>query len=121
MADQSHLLDAPAHDGDDQSTNQDCGEAICATEVPGRNGDYSHWSQRPGLDLDEGAYYRVPGAYLNKMYQLGVTNFNEASAKNTNKNDVLFTYSEAFWNGYGCAIANARDCVRHYPIDPEVQ
>lgn len=121
MADRSEVLDAPSHEGDHQSTNKDCGEAVCATEVSGCNGNYSHWTERPGLDLDDDTYYKVPGKYLNRMYRLGVDNFNEASANNTDKSDVLFTYSEAFWNGYGCAMASVRDCVRGHAIAHPMQ
>ena len=121
MADSSEVLDAPSHEGDHQSTDESCGEAVCSAEVSGCDGNYSHWSERPGLDLDNDTYYKVPGSYLNRMYRLGVDNFNEAAIKNTTRTDVLFTYSEAFWNGYGCAMASVRDCVRGHAIDPKVQ
>lgn len=117
MEDQSYVPFAPTDDGADQGTELDCGEAVCRDEVSGSQGSGSHWTSRPGQELEAKAFYKVQGAFLNHLYQSSVDHFNEANAYPTEP----FSYSQAFWNGYGCAIAGLRDIIREHPVDPEVQ
>jgi hypothetical protein len=69
--------------------------------------------------LDEGDYL-LTGTYINSLYIHAIRNFNEQSAK-WEEGTVPYTYAQAFWNGYGAAIAGVRDHARRFPADPTVQ
>lgn len=51
------------------------------------------------------------------MHRMAVDNFNNA----LNDKAEPFSYTQAFWNGYGSAVAGLRDFARDRPVDPEVQ
>jgi hypothetical protein len=120
MEDPSAIPSSSPNDGADQGSKQDCGEALCRSEVPGPSEGDCHWTSRPGCDLAPEKFYRVKGSCLNTLYRTAVTNFNR-TADRYEKESILFTYSEAFWNGYGCAIASVRDLARDFPLSSEVQ
>jgi hypothetical protein len=117
MEDQGHLPPASTDDGVDQSSNGDCGEAVCRDQVPGPQGSGGHWSSGPGTDLQDDTLYEVRGSTFNLMHRMAVDNFN----RSLNEPSEPFSYTQAFWNGYGCAIAGLRDFARHRPVDPTVQ
>lgn len=116
MEDQGDVLNAAANDGADQGSDQGSSEEVRANEVPRHDPSGGHWSGRPGAALKEEAWYRITGSYLNNLQTIAIDNFNRA-----NKDDGSFSYSQAFWNGYGCAISGLRDIIREYPVDPTVQ
>ena len=120
MEDPRSIPSSSPDDRADQGAQQDCGEALCRSEVPGPSEGDSHWTSRPGCDLTPEAFYRVKGSCLNTLYRTAIKNFNRTPDR-YDKDSILFTYSEAFWNGYGCAIASVRDLARDFPVDPEVQ
>jgi len=97
MEDQSYVPFAPTDDGVDQSSDSDCGEAVCADEVHRPQDGGGHWSSRPGSELPEKEWYRVRGSYLNTLIRMSIDNFNR---EHNDKAESL-SYSEAFWNGYG--------------------
>ena len=120
MEDLRDIRESSGDDGVDQGAHQGCGEALCASEVSGPDNGDRNWTSRPGSELNEETYYRIKGRSLNTLYRTAVTNFNRIPHR-YDKDSPDFTYSEAFWNGYGCAIACVRDAARDFAIDSEVQ
>jgi len=117
MEDQGHVSTSPPDDGVDQGANSDCGEAVCRDEVPGSQSSGGHWSSGPGTDLQDETFYKIRGHIFNLMHRMAVDNFNNA----LNDKAEPFSYTQAFWNGYGSAVAGLRDFARDRPVDPEVQ
>lgn len=117
MENQSHISPASPDDGADQGAERDCGEALCGNQVSGPQTSGSHWTSRPGAELEEETHYKIRGGFLNKMSSLAITNFNYAK----DDNEQPFSYARAFWNGYASAVASLQDFVRHNPVDPTVQ
>lgn len=69
--------------------------------------------------LEDGDY-RLSAQYINELYDHAIRNFNEQSTK-WQEGSFPYTYAQAFWNGYGAAIAGIRDCARQFPVDPTLQ
>jgi hypothetical protein len=80
--------------------------------------EYIHPKYLTTEPLPDG-YYRISGQYINDLYDHAIQNFNEQSAK-WEKGSYPYTYAQAFWNGYGAAMAGLRDCARQFPVDPQV-
>lgn len=119
MEDPRQVQGGSSPDGADQSAEQDGSPKVCTSQVHGANSGDGDWPRRPGCDLTEEAYYRIKGGSLNHLYRSAVTNFNHAG-EHHDKRSAVVTYTEAFWNGYACAIATVRDTARYNPIDSEV-
>ena len=80
---------------------------------------FSNGYHYPGCELPDGEY-TVPGHYLNELYDNAIKNFN-IKATGWEEGSYPYTYTQAFWNGYGAAVAGIRDHARSKPVDPTVQ
>ena len=56
--------------------------------------------------LKDDLYYRVRGKSLNDLHDFAVEQFSQAPS--AYEQHLPFTYSQAFWNGYGKAIDGVR-------------
>lgn len=80
---------------------------------------FSNGAHYPGCDLPEGDY-QLSAQYLNDLYDNAIKNFN-TKATDWEEGSYPYTYTQAFWNGYGAAVAGIRDHARSRPTGPKVQ
>lgn len=113
MEDQRQVPNSEADGRNDQGTNQASSDAVCSDKVR-RGSDYRvPWKSGYGGPLDDDTEYRITGRFLNTLFDSSVRNFNESAGDES----TPFSYSQAFWNGYGSAITGLRDSVRFHPLD----
>ena len=113
MEDQRQVPNGEADGGNDQGPDQTSSNAVCSDEVRGGSSYRVPWKGGYGGPLDDDTEYRVTGRFLNTLFESSVRNFNET----TGDESTPFSYSQAFWNGYGSAVTGLRDSVRLYPVD----
>ena len=66
----------------------------------------------PKGPLDKDALYTVKGGALNLMYDDGMKRLEEAVCGY--ELQLPFSYPEAYWSGWCCAVNGVRDIVRDY-------
>lgn len=113
MEDQRQVPNGQADDGNDQGPDQEGSSAVREDQVRGGSEYRVPWKSGYGGPLDDATEYRVTGKFLNTLFDSSVRTFNESTTDET----APFSYSQAFWNGYGSAVTGIRDSVRLYPVD----